>query len=174
MLMKSGPGPFRQRRIHSTELKITDEAAGLMKIITGIDEMQSVAIALKQAGKKIAFVPTMGFLHEGHASLLHEGRRRGDILVLSIFVNPIQFGKNEDRDRYPRDMDRDCRIAEECGVDLIFNPSAAEMYPLRFQSSVRVKDLAQPLCGASRPGHFDGVATVVTKLLNIVMPDEAL
>ena len=116
----------------------------------------------------------MGYLHEGHASLLREGRKRGDVLVLSIFVNPIQFGKNEDLDRYPRDMERDCRIAEACGVDIVFTPTAAEMYPVGFQSGVTVRDIALPLCGASRPGHFDGVATVVTKLFNIVRPDVAL
>ncbi|MBT1072057.1 pantoate--beta-alanine ligase [Pelotalea chapellei] len=145
-----------------------------MKIITGIDEMQQTVLALKRENKRIAFVPTMGFLHEGHASLLREGRRQGDILVLSIFVNPIQFGANEDLDRYPRDMERDSRIARECGVDIIFNPDAAEMYPSGFQTSIAVRELSQPLCGASRPGHFDGVATVVAKLFNIVMPDLAL
>ncbi len=116
----------------------------------------------------------MGYLHEGHASLLREGRKRGDVLVLSIFVNPIQFGKNEDLDRYPRNMERDCQIAEACGVDIVFIPTAAEMYPHGFQTGVTVRDLALPLCGASRPGHFDGVATVVTKLFNIVQPDVAL
>ena len=145
-----------------------------MKIITIIDEMQSLVRSLKLDGKSIAFVPTMGFLHEGHASLLRAGRGQGDILVLSIFVNPIQFGQNEDLDRYPRDMERDCRIARESAVDYVFIPDANEMYPPGFQTSVRVRDLSLPLCGASRPGHFDGVATVVTKLFNIVMPDVAL
>lgn len=145
-----------------------------MNIIDTIEEMQYVAGGLKREGKRIALVPTMGFLHEGHASLLREGRRRGDILVLSIFVNPIQFGQNEDLDRYPRDMERDCRIAAECGVDIVFTPDAAGMYPSGFQTSVRVRDLSLPLCGASRPGHFDGVATVVTKLFNICRPDVAL
>jgi pantoate--beta-alanine ligase len=116
----------------------------------------------------------MGFLHDGHASLLRKGRNQGDLLVLSIFVNPIQFGHNEDLDRYPRDMEGDCRIARECGVDIVFTPDAGGMYPKGFQTSVRVADLALPLCGASRPGHFDGVATVVTKLFNIVQPDVAL
>ena len=129
---------------------------------------------LKQAGKRVAFVPTMGFLHEGHASLLREGRTRGDVLVLSIFVNPIQFGPTEDLDRYPRNLEGDCAIARECGVDIVFTPTAADMYPAGFQTSIRVNRLALPLCGASRPGHFDGVATVVTKLFNIVQPDVAL
>jgi pantoate--beta-alanine ligase len=144
-----------------------------MKIITSIEEMQQTSRSLKQAGKSIAFVPTMGYLHEGHASLLTEGRKQGDILVLSIFVNPIQFGPSEDLDHYPRDLERDSRLARECGVDIIFTPAASEMYPRGFQTSVSVHDLALPLCGANRPGHFDGVATVVTKLFNIVMPDRA-
>ncbi|HEY4743906.1 MAG TPA: pantoate--beta-alanine ligase [Desulfuromonadaceae bacterium] len=145
-----------------------------MKIITTVAEMQQTARSLKHEGRTIALVPTMGFLHEGHASLLREGRRRGDCLVLSIFVNPIQFGRNEDLGRYPRDMERDCRIARECGVDIVFTPDAGGMYPNGFQTSVRVADLSLPLCGASRPGHFDGVATVVTKLFNICQPDVAL
>lgn len=145
-----------------------------MQIINSIIHMQALAIAPEREGRRIAFVPTMGYLHEGHASLLREGRKRGDVLVLSIFVNPIQFGKNEDLDSYPRDMDRDFQIAEACGVDIVFIPTAAEMYPNGFQTGVTVRDIALPLCGASRPGHFDGVATVVTKLFNIVRPDVAL
>lgn len=145
-----------------------------MKIINSIVHMQALAIAPEREGRRISFVPTMGFLHEGHASLLREGRKRGDVLVLSIFVNPIQFGKNEDLDRYPRDMERDCQIAEACGVDIVFIPTAAEMYPSGFQTGVSVRDISLPLCGASRPGHFDGVATVVAKLFNIVRPDVAL
>ncbi|MDD2733882.1 MAG: pantoate--beta-alanine ligase [Desulfuromonadaceae bacterium] len=145
-----------------------------MKIINSIVHMQALAIAPERDGRKIAFVPTMGFLHEGHASLLREGRKRADVLVLSIFVNPIQFGKNEDLDRYPKDMERDCQIAEACGVDIVFIPTAAEMYPSGFQTGVTVREISLPLCGASRPGHFDGVATVVAKLFNIVRPDLAL
>jgi len=144
-----------------------------MKTITSIEEMQRTARSLKQEGKTIAFVPTMGYLHEGHASLLREGRRQGEILVLSIFVNPIQFGPNEDLERYPRDLERDCNLARECGVDIVFTPTAGDMYPPGFQTSITVRELALPLCGANRPGHFDGVATVVTKLFNIVMPDRA-
>jgi pantoate--beta-alanine ligase len=145
-----------------------------MKIINSILHMQALAIAPERAGRRIALVPTMGYLHEGHASLLREGRKQGDVLVLSIFVNPIQFGKNEDLDRYPRDLERDCQLAEACGVDIVFIPSAEDMYPQGFQTGVTVRDIALPLCGASRPGHFDGVATVVTKLFNIVRPDVAL
>jgi pantoate--beta-alanine ligase len=145
-----------------------------MKIINSIMHMQALAIAPERGERRIAFVPTMGYLHEGHASLLREGRKRGDVLVLSIFVNPIQFGVNEDLDRYPRDLERDCQIAEACGVDIVFTPTAAEMYPQGFQTGVTVRDISLPLCGANRPGHFDGVATVVTKLFNIVRPDVAL
>jgi pantoate--beta-alanine ligase len=145
-----------------------------MRIINSVEEMQQAALSFKREGRRIAFVPTMGFLHEGHASLLREGRRRGDILVLSIFINPIQFGPGEDLERYPRNLDGDCAIARECGVDIVFTPTAAEMYPTGFQTAIRVRDLALPLCGASRPGHFDGVATVVAKLFNICQPDLAL
>jgi pantoate--beta-alanine ligase len=145
-----------------------------MRIIKSAEEMQQAALSLKREGKRIAFVATMGYLHEGHASLLREGRTRCDVLVLSIFVNPIQFGPNEDLDSYPRNLDGDYAIARECGVDIVFTPSAAGMYPPGFQTSIRVAELALPLCGASRPGHFDGVATVVAKLFNIVQPDVAL
>lgn len=145
-----------------------------MKIITNLEEMQQTALSLRREGKRIAFVPTMGFLHEGHASLLREGRTRGEILVLSIFVNPIQFGPGEDLERYPRNLDNDCAIARACGVDIVFTPTAAGMYPPGFQTSIRINELALPLCGSSRPGHFDGVATVVAKLFNIVQPDLAL
>ncbi|MDD2850755.1 MAG: pantoate--beta-alanine ligase [Desulfuromonadaceae bacterium] len=145
-----------------------------MKIINSIFHMQALAVAPEREGRRIAFVPTMGYLHEGHASLLREGRRRGDVLVLSIFVNPIQFGKNEDLDSYPRDLERDFQLADACGADIVFIPTVADMYPSGFQTTVSVHDIALPLCGASRPGHFDGVATVVTKLFNIVRPDCAL
>lgn len=136
--------------------------------------MQERAAKARMAGETIAFVPTMGFLHEGHASLLREARKRGDILVLSIFVNPTQFGVGEDFDKYPRNMERDAEIAGKTGVDIIFAPSAGEMYPNGYQTYVNVENLTLPLCGAGRPGHFRGVATVVTKLFNIVQPDVAL
>jgi len=145
-----------------------------VKIISSIEEMQTLARSFRQAGKTIAFVPTMGFLHDGHASLLREGRKRADILVLSIFVNPIQFGPSEDLDRYPRNMAGDCAIAEQCGVDVVFTPDASGMYRSGFQTSITVREVSLPLCGASRPGHFDGVCTVVNKLFNIIMPDVAL
>lgn len=145
-----------------------------MTLINDVQEMQQAMLSLKRSGKRIAFVPTMGFLHEGHASLMREGRRRGDCLVLSIFVNPAQFGINEDLDRYPRNLEGDCVLAESCGVDFVFAPSAGDMYPTGFQTTVSLGSLTKPLCGASRPGHFNGVAVVVAKLFGIVQPDVAL
>lgn len=145
-----------------------------MNVIHDVQAMQQAALAFRRQGKRIAFVPTMGFLHEGHASLLREGRKRGDLLVLSIFVNPTQFGPNEDLDRYPRNLEGDCALAEACGVDIVFAPTAAGMYPPGFQTTVSLGPLTEPLCGASRPGHFNGVAVVVAKLFGIVLPDVAL
>ena len=145
-----------------------------MRVVSSINEMQFIAAEARKSGKRISFVPTMGFLHSGHASLLKEGRTRGDILVLSIFVNPAQFGAGEDFDRYPRDMERDSSIAAEAGVDFIFTCTPAEMYPADYQTWVDVTELTLPLCGASRPGHFRGVTTVVCKLFNIVLPHIAL
>ncbi len=145
-----------------------------MEFVESIQEMQTRAAAWRAAGKRIALVPTMGYLHDGHASLMREGRSRGDILVASIFVNPSQFGAGEDFDSYPRDLERDSRIAAGAGVDIIFAPKASEMYPAGCQSWVDVERLTLPLCGASRPGHFRGVTTVVCKLFNIVMPHLAL
>ena len=145
-----------------------------MIIIDSIEEMQALAIAARTDGKAVALVPTMGFLHEGHASLMREGRKRSDLLVTSIFVNPTQFGAGEDFDAYPRDMERDIDVATAAGVDIVFAPKASAMYPNGFQTYVNVEALTLPLCGASRPGHFRGVTTVVCKLLNIVIPHVAL
>lgn len=136
--------------------------------------MQSLSHTARNAGETVVFVPTMGYLHEGHASLLREGRERGDLLVLSIFVNPTQFGAGEDFDSYPRDLERDRQLAADAGVDVIFVPKASEMYPAGFQTYVDVERLTLPLCGRNRPGHFRGVTTVVCKLFNIVMPHLAL
>ena len=130
--------------------------------------------AARRSDQRIAFVPTMGFLHEGHLSLLREGRRRADGLVLSIFVNPTQFGPAEDLARYPRDLDGDLAKAASTGTDAIFLPAAAAMYPPGYQTFVRVRDLEKGLCGDRRPEHFVGVATVVCKLFNIVRPHLAL
>jgi len=136
--------------------------------------MQHRSQLLRREGRTLAFVPTMGFLHEGHLSLLREARSRSDLLVLSIFVNPTQFGAGEDFDAYPRDLSHDAVMAEDVGVDFIFAPSANAMYPSGYATFVDTKGLTKVLCGASRPGHFQGVTTVVTKLFNIVQPDVAL
>jgi len=143
-------------------------------IVQTPSEMRARADAWRAAGKRIAFVPTMGYLHLGHASLLEEGRRRGDILVLSIFVNPTQFGPKEDLSRYPRDLEGDLQKAARAGVDVAYVPEAAAMYPPGYQSYVEVEKLQQGLDGASRPGHFRGVATVVLKLFAAVQPHVAI
>ena len=146
-----------------------------METITDIKEMQVHCLAARSAGQTIAFVPTMGYLHEGHMSLLHEGRKRGDLLVLSIFVNPTQFGQGEDLERYPRDFNRDEAMARECDVDMIFYPDTASIYPDGYATYVTVEGpLTNTLEGACRPSHFRGVTTVVTKLFTIVMPHVAL
>jgi pantoate--beta-alanine ligase len=145
-----------------------------MHIVETIKEMQEIAMATRREGQRIAFVPTMGYLHDGHASLMREGRQRGDLLVASIFVNPAQFGVGEDFESYPRDLENDSAIAAAAGVDIIFAPTAREMYPAGYQTWVDVERITLPLCGASRPGHFRGVTTVVTKLFNAVLPHVAL
>ncbi|PLR80461.1 pantoate--beta-alanine ligase [Bacillus canaveralius] len=142
-----------------------------MKVITAISNMQKQMLTDKAQCKSIGFVPTMGFLHDGHASLLRKARAENDLVVLSIFVNPLQFGPNEDLDAYPRDFDRDNQLAEQLGTDYIFAPSADEMYPGPPSVVVKTTARTEVLCGKSRPGHFDGVATVLTKLFNIVRPD---
>ncbi len=145
-----------------------------MIIITDVNDMQLRCLAARGEGRRIAFVPTMGYLHQGHVSLLEEGRRRGDLLVLSIFVNPTQFGQGEDFESYPRDLTRDAELARQAGVDLIFAPEAKQMYPKGYGTYVDVEGLTDTLCGRSRPGHFRGVTTVVTKLFTIVQPHMAL
>jgi len=144
-----------------------------MKIITTIDQMHEHSLRLRDQGDRIGFVPTMGFLHEGHLSLMRKARDEAHALVVSIFVNPTQFGPGEDYRSYPRDLEKDATLCRELGCDVLFTPSADEMYPAGFVTSVTVSGLTDPLCGASRPGHFDGVTTVVTKLLNIVRPHMA-
>ena len=141
-----------------------------MKIIETVKEMQAYAESLRIAGKKIAFVPTMGYFHEGHLDLMRVGRKRGDCLVISIYVNPTQFGPNEDLAKYPRDFDRDREMAASVGVDVIFYPPNAEMYPDNYQTYVNVEGVTDNLCGLSRPGHFRGVTTVCCKLFNMVKP----
>jgi pantoate--beta-alanine ligase len=141
-----------------------------MEIIVQSKEMQRRAEQRRREGMIIAFVPTMGFLHDGHLSLMREGRKRGDCLVTSIFVNPTQFGPAEDFDRYPRDLKQDLKLVQGVGVDIVFTPSVAEMYPDGFQTFVEVERVTRNLCGISRPHHFRGVTSVVAKLFNIVKP----
>jgi pantoate--beta-alanine ligase len=141
-----------------------------MKIIQTVAEMRK---ELKKQTGTIGFVPTMGYLHEGHLSLVERARKENDVVVLSIFVNPLQFGPNEDYDRYPRDLDRDAGLAEKAGVDFIFHPDVREMYPETPLTQVNVTQITERLCGKSRPGHFAGVATVVSKLFHIIQPDRA-
>jgi pantoate--beta-alanine ligase len=145
-----------------------------MEVITTVQEMGERADALRTAGRTIALVPTMGFLHEGHLQLMRVGKQHADDLIISIFVNPTQFGPGEDLERYPRDTEGDLQKAREVGVDIVFVPSAEEMYPDRFQTRIQVQHLPNHLCGLSRPGHFDGVATVVAKLFNITRPHMAV
>jgi pantoate--beta-alanine ligase len=144
-----------------------------MRVITTIQDMQTEIIKLKSQSKSIGFVPTMGFLHEGHLTLLKRAREENDVVVLSIFVNPLQFGPTEDFSTYPRDFERDRSLAECEGVDFLFYPSVEEMYPHSSSVRVIVQERTEVLCGKSRPGHFDGVATVLTKLFNIVLPARA-
>ena len=144
-----------------------------MGILHTVHETREFIGLARGEGKTIGLVPTMGCFHEGHLSLMRRAREENGFVVVSLFVNPTQFGPSEDFREYPRDLDCDARLAEEVGVDLIFNPSVEEMYPEGYQTCVEVGKLSEGLCGASRPGHFRGVATVVLKLFNIVQPDRA-
>ena len=143
-----------------------------MEVIRSVSEMQARALALKREGKTIGFVPTMGFLHEGHLSLVDLLREQCDILLLSIYVNPTQFGAGEDFDKYPRDLDRDLQMARERGVDLVFQPDSAEVYEADASTYVLEEVVGKGLCGNTRPNHFRGVATVCAKLFNICQPDK--
>jgi pantoate--beta-alanine ligase len=145
-----------------------------MDILTIPKDMTRYAQAARMAGEMIAFVPTMGCLHEGHLALMREGRRRASIVVASIFVNPTQFGPNEDFARYPRTFDRDCDLMRMVPVDAVFAPEMSAMYPPKAQTWVEVSELSEGLCGPHRPGHFRGVTTIVAKLFNIVRPHIAL
>jgi pantoate--beta-alanine ligase len=144
-----------------------------MQIVERIEAMRELVREWKEQRLKVALVPTMGYLHEGHMSLVHAAKAQADRVVMSIFVNPLQFGPNEDYERYPRDLERDQKIAQEAGVDALFVPSVQEMYPRANATTVDVHGITDVLCGASRPGHFRGVATVVTKLFQIIQPDLA-
>lgn len=145
-----------------------------MRIIRSPREMQEAVLALRREGRRVGLVPTMGYLHEGHLSLVRIARRHADVVVVSIFVNPTQFGPNEDLAKYPRDFDRDERLCGEENVDIVFYPPAAEMYPKDHSTWVVEQKLSSHLCGVSRPGHFRGVCTVVAKLFNLVLPDVAV
>lgn len=144
-----------------------------MEIFSRIDPLRAYLREQRSHGASIGLVPTMGYFHEGHLSLMRSARQDNDVVVVSLFVNPTQFGPNEDLERYPRDPQRDQRLAAEVGVDAIFAPPPEEMYPPGYATYVEVEKLSQGLCGQSRPGHFRGVATVVSKLFNIVQPDRA-
>lgn len=144
-----------------------------MQVLRTIAEVRQWVHERRRAGEAIHFVPTMGYFHEGHLSLMRRAKADGGRVIVSLFVNPLQFGPQEDFERYPRDFERDRAMAESVGVDAMFVPEASEMYPPDFQTQVRVQRLSQPLCGRSRPGHFEGVATVVLKLFHIVTPDRA-
>jgi pantoate--beta-alanine ligase len=144
-----------------------------MEVIKEPTVMQRKAAQWRMGGHTIGFVPTMGYLHQGHLELMRRGRIECDRLVVSIFVNPKQFGQGEDFDKYPRDFERDSGLVREIGTDVVFYPSADHLYPAGFQTYVEVVEVTKNLCGASRPGHFRGVATVVTKLFNIVKPHRA-
>jgi len=142
-----------------------------MKVIKKIDKMRNEVSGIKSRGMSIGFVPTMGYLHEGHLSLVRESLRKADVTVVSIFVNPAQFGPREDFNEYPRDLNRDSEVLEREGVDYLFVPESDEIYPQGHKAYVEVYDLQDKLCGHSRPGHFRGVCTVMLKLFNIINPD---
>ncbi|RKD33175.1 pantoate--beta-alanine ligase [Thermohalobacter berrensis] len=145
-----------------------------MQIVKTIKEIRNEIKRAKSSGKSIGYVPTMGFLHDGHISLIKRAHKENDFVVVSIFVNPTQFGPSEDYESYPRDLNRDANLAEKAGADIIFAPSVKEMYPDGFSTYVKVYgNISKKLCGQSREGHFKGVTTVVSKLFNIVTPDRA-
>jgi len=145
-----------------------------MILIRSIKKMQSFSEGIRRQGKKIAFVPTMGYFHDGHLHLMQQAKKMADLVVVSIYVNPTQFGPTEDFSQYPRDLDRDLEMAERVGVDAVICPSDQEMYPSGYQTYVNVDKVTQHLCGISRPGHFRGVTTVCNKLFNIVRPHMAI
>lgn len=145
-----------------------------MELYTSGSALRNLLKSLKRQGRSVGLVPTMGFLHEGHKSLMDRARRENDILVASVFVNPTQFGPEEDLEAYPRDIERDKDVMESAGVDYVFYPTVEEMYPQGFSTYVNVEgSLTSRMCGASREGHFRGVATVLSKLFNICVPDRA-
>ena len=144
-----------------------------MNVFTTKHDIREAIESMKREGKTIGFVPTMGYLHEGHLSLVNQARKENDVVVMSIFVNPAQFGPNEDFETYPRDFEQDADLAETAGVDLLFHPSADEMYPFDGGITITAGNQADRLCGVSRPGHFDGVLKVIAKLFHIISPSSA-
>ncbi len=144
-----------------------------MRVIYDVNEMSLISNQLRKSNKTIGFVPTMGYFHEGHLSLMKQAKLKNNVLVTSIFVNPKQFGPNEDFDKYPRDIERDKKLAYEVGVNYLFYPDVKQMYPDGYQTYVYVKNLSKIMCGKYRPTHFEGVTTVVLKLFNIVKPHQA-
>ncbi|SCY66512.1 pantoate--beta-alanine ligase [Alkaliphilus peptidifermentans DSM 18978] len=144
-----------------------------MHIVSTVKDMRQVIREVKVENNTLGFVPTMGYLHEGHLSLIKRAKLENDIVIVSIFVNPTQFGANEDYDIYPKDFKRDKQLAETAGADYVFYPTVEEMYPTGYKTSVDVSEITDRLCGASRPGHFKGVTTIVNKLFNIVEPNRA-
>jgi len=146
---------------------------GTVELVETVSGMMDLSRRWRQEGKSIGFVPTMGYLHEGHLSLVRQARKENDVVVVSIFVNPTQFGPGEDYERYPRDLKGDMELLEPIGVEAVFVPSAGDMYPQGYRTFVEVEDITTRLCGASRPGHFRGVSTVCCKLFNIVRPHRA-
>jgi pantoate--beta-alanine ligase len=144
-----------------------------MKICATVEEMRAASRAVRREGMRLGFVPTMGALHEGHLSLVRAAKSQSDVVAVSIFVNPTQFGPKEDFSKYPRSFERDCQLLEAEGVDLVFAPSVEEMYPKGAVAYVTVEGMSEKLCGRSRPGHFRGVTTVVAKLFHIIEPSRA-
>ncbi|MFC7320671.1 pantoate--beta-alanine ligase [Halobacillus campisalis] len=144
-----------------------------MDVFNSINDVKAKISSKKLSGQTVGFVPTMGFLHEGHLKLIDQAKEENDVVVLSIFVNPLQFGENEDLDAYPRDEERDLTLAEQHGVDLVFFPTTETMYPQPLSLNISVVRRGDVLCGKSRPGHFEGVVTILTKLFNICQPDRA-
>jgi len=145
----------------------------MAKVVKSVESMMKLSDGFRKKGLSIGFVPTMGYLHEGHISLVKEAKKRNDIVVVSIFVNPTQFGPREDIKKYPRDMERDLKLLSRYKVNAVFAPAAKDIYPTGYRTDIEVKGLSEKLCGASRPGHFKGVTTIVAKLFIIVKPDVA-
>ena len=155
------------------DITTTDRGIALVQIVKTISEVRDIVKAWKRAGHQVGLVPTMGYLHEGHQSLMTAAKSENEKVVVSVFVNPMQFGPTEDLASYPKDLDKDRQLCQQAGADLIFHPDAAEMYSADFCSFVDMTGLTEELCGRSRPIHFRGVCTVVSKLFNIVQPDKA-